>query len=160
AAVPPSAYGVVEAQLSKALPSRFRIALSDLTLRERLRFRPAYSSLPPLTELLSRFTVETAGRKYALRDLFLVPDTAPGEQSPTPYADCLPSLPREMENLYYSFDGLAASDQPDTTAAVRSLISTAVAAGFQRTPLVESSPERIVRFERSPIDAGKQTLAI
>lgn len=154
-AMPVTAHSIVEAQLSKVLPRQRRVVLDDLTQLERLSFTPLDSSgRPPLSDLLSQFTFETSEQLSESRESFTLERlfwlTEHDGTRPSPYAECLPAVPRDLENLYFALTAaLGEEGLPDISEAAKTIVESAVHDGYQRTPNRNLDPEILFRIERS-----------
>jgi hypothetical protein len=151
---PDAAYSIVEAQLSKALPAQLRVNLGELSLAERLAFTPLELERPSLGELLSQLEVEVPHAEFRVGDLFWLPDDRGGQGRPSPYADCLPAIPRDLEHLHHAVYALRSGEagddgMPDSAAIGSLLVESAIRSGFRRAPIPGLEVERLVRVERA-----------
>jgi hypothetical protein len=149
---PEGAYAIVEAQLSKALPAPLRVNLPTLSQAQRLSFVPLGYPRPPLEDLLSQLEVPVAGGSFCVGDLFWLPDASGRRGKPSPYADCLPAVPRDLEQLHHALYAYVSDSTGEETAGlagvVQLLVESAVRNGYRRTPDPRVDVERLVSVEQ------------
>ncbi|MDT0141964.1 hypothetical protein [Microbacterium sp. PRC9] len=125
----------VESQLAKALPPRYSVSITELTLSQRLNFRPIDE--PGAQTLIEVLRARAAGEAEfgaeTLGDYFMGPGG-----SPTPYAAMLPPNPRALRGLYYA---LAATHVPHGPVATRIAAEQLVTHGL-RLGAARSRPAR------------------
>ena len=157
---PESAYSVMEAQLSKALPQQLRLTLPELSPAERLAFTPLGSTGPDLDAVLAGFSVPTSDSVFRLNELFHLSEPNDGNSPPSPYADCLPTVPRDIQNVYYSLAGILASSEgmAGATAAAQIVVESAIQNGFRRSPSSKVSPEGMFHVARTTEDDVPQMI--
>jgi hypothetical protein len=150
--------GIVESQLSKAIPPENRTTIHDLMLRERLAFSPLGSPDDlDLKSLLSHHVLPPGGTAAAtLADLFIFP----GTEEATPYAECLSSNPRELETLHSQLTAAQAgsSSSDASSEAVRAVLTHGLHFGLRNSPPGPvTSPEDLLTFDSS---SGKTTARV
>jgi hypothetical protein len=133
----------VESQIAKALPRHATIAVRELTLEQRLNFRPIDGmERKALIELI---------RDVALPDIGFGPSNLGTyfqfeDGSSTPYSHVLPSSPRALSGLYYTLQNVVEANDQVLARAVELLAKSGMSAG----PSVAGeslSSDDLVRFD-------------
>ncbi|WP_445152408.1 hypothetical protein [Baekduia sp. Peel2402] len=146
---------VVEAQLAKALPQRFRVSLTELTQRQRLAFTPLEAGRPPLAAILNKIEVPTANSQFSLGSLFWLHSDA-DDDMPSPYAKCLPGTARTLESLYFAL--AAQAEERNWEKAVRLILESAIEYGLQATPIPGYTARTLLSVEEPQDDRDRPIL--
>lgn len=140
---------VVESQLSKAIPPQWRNTIRGLTLTERLDFTPLGShDTRSIAELLKSFPLPlNAATADPLSYLFYLPR---GASEPSPYAQCLPSSPRELSALHAQLKWILERENTDGSTsrlAARILIEYGMNFGIRNSGSLSLRADEFVSFD-------------
>jgi hypothetical protein len=123
----------VQRQLVKALPVHLRVILEDVHIGDRLTFIPIRTEgSESLGDLLARFPIAGMAHIDSLADLFTIREASSnGIVAPSAHCECLPSSPRELEQLHARLSLLAMVDEGlpgeiQTRQAIQHIVSSAI----------------------------------
>lgn len=140
--------GAVHKHFQKALPSHLRVSLKHLEPEERLLFTPIGDS-DSLLDLLRQVPydgpyLESLADLFVLKGLNQEADRAAID--PSPYATCLPSMPRDLEYLYRKLKRLmskAIEEKPEQVSrALQAVIDDSLSFSSTQVPSHLAPPVR------------------
>jgi RecA/RadA recombinase len=120
---------VVDAQIAKAFPDDRRVNIAGLDREHKLSFEALDLPLPSIEDLCRSYEI---GGKYGSDTLASV-FRLPGDDSPSLYANALPSNPRDLRGLAYRLSEIS-DDSPTRVAdAAMEICRSAMATGLKQS---------------------------
>jgi RecA/RadA recombinase len=119
---------VVDAQIAKALPDDRRVTIAGLDREHKLSFKALDLPLPSIQELCRSFEIGGDYGSDTLANVFRLPSNAP-----SPYANALPSNPRDLRALAYRLSIIPSDSPARVGEAAMELCRSAIATGLKQS---------------------------
>jgi RecA/RadA recombinase len=120
---------VVEAQIAKAFPDDRRVNIAALGADHRLSFRALDLSLPSIEKLCAAHRI---GGDYG-KDTVASVLRMPRSKEPSPYAEALPSYPRDLRAFAYRLSCSAADSSTGVGEAAMEFCRSAMETGLKQS---------------------------
>ncbi len=125
---------VVDAQIAKALPDDRRVTIAGLDREHKLAFKALDLPLPSIEDLCSSYRFGGDYGSDTLASVFRLPDGSPG-----PYANALPSNPRDLRALAYRLSAIPDDSPARVGEAAIELCRTAIANGMKQSGMTDAA---------------------